>query len=102
MNDQLTAKELLVKQPDEILIFSMDFSARIDDDVSIISVGTTSELVSGGVSDLTITNAQAVGEIITMKIAGGTHSRRYRVEVTIILDSGETIIGAGMLYVATR
>lgn len=103
MADQLTAKELLVKQPDEEIIYTMDFSVRIDEDVTINSVSSvTSELVSGGTSDLTISNAQVVDESVTMLIEGGTHGRTYRVEVAISLSTGEIFIGAGMLKVSTR
>ena len=100
--NSITAPELLVKQPSEKLIYTFDFSERIDSGVTISTATVDSELVSGDASTLVITSVSIDGENVVCFIAGGINGRTYGVEATANLSNGEILLGRGMLKVLER
>lgn len=101
MSDQLTAPQLLYKQPTEKLIFTTDFSARISTGVTISSITSVVGKTVDGETDssLLITSSQISGKKVLYFIDGGTNAKSYKIEVTILLSTGETLVGTGMLRV---
>ncbi len=95
----VVAKELLVKEVGETLIFTMDFTDRIGSGVTISSATADSHTTGGDTSDLDISNIQISGKKVLMLISGGTDAVQYLVEVTANLSNSEILIGAGMLRV---
>jgi hypothetical protein len=63
MAEEVFARELLVKQSNERLKYSMDFTARIETGVTISSIDSiTSTTVGNDVSNLIITGETIVGK----------------------------------------
>ena len=90
-----TAPEVLVKLPEDIAQYSMSFA-------SILADGETISTVSSAVSDptgLTITDSTIVGEVVTIKITGGTDGVNYRVKIIITTSLSNTYRGDGLLKV---
>lgn len=90
-----TASQILVKQPYDSSLYSMDFS-------NLLGVGETISNIDSATSDpvgLTITGQTVVGNFVTMQIAGGTHGINYRVEVRITTSTGQKYEGDGILKV---
>jgi hypothetical protein len=99
--NSITAKQLLVKEQNEKLIFKFDFSARVTTGVTITSADATSYTLAEESSDLVLSNIQIVNKDVLLFIEGGTHGYQYAVECTCELSNGETIVGRGMLKVVT-
>lgn len=99
--DPITAREICVKQPNEKIIYTMDFTNRIGTSVTISSIDgiTVTDLSGGDSSDVTTDEEQISGKKVLFFIEGGTHAKNYRVEVTITLSNQEILIGGGMLRV---
>jgi len=96
----VTSPQILTKQPSESVSFSMDFGSILAADETISSISSvSSELVGGGSSNLTIGAASISGEEVQFTISGGTHAKRYRIEVTIVTSGGNTREGDGILKV---
>lgn len=98
---RISAPQLLIKQPLEELIFTMDFTERVPTGVTITSADATSYYLAEETGDLEIDNIQITGKKILMLISGGLHAHSYAVEVTCELSNNEVIIGRGMLNVRT-
>lgn len=100
--NELTAPQLLTKQPGETKKFSMDFSNWVAVGVTLSSPLIESELVGGGTSDLTITSLQISGQQVLFMVAGGTQAKSYIIQVTVTTNEGEVLQGDGMLRVINK
>lgn len=97
-----TASQILCKQPWEKRKFRMDFTSLLATAESITGIYTiNSELVGGGLSDLSISGS-GIGsdsKYIEMWIEDGTHKQRYRVEGRVLTDSGQRLEGDGIIKI---
>lgn len=106
----VTASQELCKQPSERRKFGMEFA-------SLMSTGTgevissidsvTSETISGGASDLTITlpsivDGNATSSRVEFWIEDGTAGNKYRIEVLVTTSDGQILEGDGILKVTDR
>jgi len=99
----VTAPEYVEKQSGETRTYTMDFSNLMASDETIASItSVTSELRGGGTTDLTITGEAISSQTVTMKIAGGTDRKVYRIEVTIVTSGTQILIGDGMLRIMDK
>ncbi len=99
MPQEVVAPQLLIKQPEERLKYSIDFTNQIDTGVTISSIDVGSETVGEAESDLTIDQTSISGKKALMRIAGGTNAKSYNVYCLATLSNGEIIKGVGMLRV---
>lgn len=102
ITNELTAPQLLTKQPGETKKFSMDFTNWIDTTVTLSDPVITSEMIGGSTSDLTISSTTVAGKLIVFLIAGGTNAKHYNIQVTVTTSDGEVLQGDGMLRVINR
>ena len=107
----VTAPQTLCKQPSEKIKFEMHFTQLLDiaGGEKITNVPTvTHEMIGGGTSDLIVTNIAIESttgtqlDMVTCWIAGGTHARRYRVEVYCETTGGQILEGDGILKVSDK
>ena len=97
-----TAENNLKKQPSEVKKFSMDFSNVLESNELILTTNVTSQLYSGGTSDISISSVSIVDQTgVSMFISSGTDGSRYRVEVLVSTNTGQTLEGDGILIVPT-
>ena len=96
-SSNVTAPQMLVKQPGEIRQFSMDFSSLLDTSETI-----SSPSVSSSPSGLTVGVASVSGSKVLFNIEGGTHPVKYRLEVTVTASGGATLVGDGLLRVQDK
>ena len=94
---QVTAKEILFKQPIEVVKYTMDFTNKLG--ANDILSGIIS--ASGNPAGLGISNTgfDADNTIVELTIASGTDNTNYRVEITVSTTGGQTFQGDGQLYV---
>lgn len=102
MSNEITASEILVKQPAESRIYSIDFSALLGTTETISTMAVTSMLIGGDTSDLTIGTPTEEDGVVSFRISGGTHNYRYRIEVTVTTNASNTIEGDCILKVSDR
>lgn len=96
-----TAENNLKKQPSEVKKFSMDFSNVLESNELILTTNVTSQLYSGGTSDISISSVSIVDQTgVSMFISSGTDGSRYRVEVLVSTNTGQTLEGDGILIVS--
>ena len=84
-----------IKDPDDVRLYSFDWSAELDDDtISSSSWELDSPLVS-------VTEAIGTDErSTTVAVSGGVHGENYEIRNTIIrTSSGETISKSGIIAV---
>lgn len=88
----------------------MEFASLMDiANAEVISSidGVTSETISGGASDLTITlptivNGVGTSSRIELWIEGGTAGIKYRIEILVTTSDGQILEGDGILKVTDR
>jgi len=98
-----SAPQLLVKAPAERRYYSMDFSALMDSDETIISINSiTSEKRGGDISNLLIDGTGINGQTVEMYISSGTDYSTYRVEVQITTSDSNILQGDGLLKVSDK
>jgi uncharacterized protein YebE (UPF0316 family) len=96
----LSATNIITKKSGEKILVEMKFDEWLDEAVSISAINSvTSEVCSGGTSDLTITGQIVDGYSVTFFVDDGTDGVRYKVSVNITTSAGETLIGDGQLVV---
>ena len=104
-----TANQELCKQPSEKRLYSMDFyklmltSNEIISSIDLI----TSEKIDGSVSDIIITDTSIVNGATTsgavnLWVESGTHGSKYRIEILVTTNSGQTLEGDGLLKVSDK
>ena len=99
----LTADNIVIKQPSETIAVGMDFSNWLSGSESITSISSVGSTSYGcDTSDLVITGETISGQTVQMNISGGTNESRYRVEVIIVTSTGETLEGDGIMKVSDR
>lgn len=102
--DSGTGLEVLVKQPEESRLYSMDFTnLLVDGQLELIrNVGLDNQHVIEGSEDVVIEEETIVGSAVWMRISGGVAGENYKVTVRI-QDSRDNILeGEGILYVRER
>ena len=97
-----TADNNLKKQPIEVKKFSMDFNRVLDTGEIIESISSvTSEKYGGSTSDLVISSTEIINSTgVSMFISSGTDGSRYRIEVLVSTNAGQTLEGDGILMVS--
>lgn len=96
----LSATNIIVKKSGEKILVEMKFDEWLDDAVTISTINSvTSEICSGGTSDLTITAEAIDGHSVTFFVDDGTDGVRYKVSANITTSAGETLIGDGQLVI---
>ena len=98
MGAVLTSKDIIYKQPGEVLNVAMDFAEWLNT-VDIISSPVVTVEPDGV---LTISNESVSGQKATMTIAGGNDGGTYRVQVQVSVNNGQTLQGDGKLKVRER
>ena len=101
----VTAEDVLVKQPTETRYFSMDFSLLMatDETIEAASPAPVVEYTANTSDvDLIITEVDISGQTVVFWITGGTHGTRYRIQVTLMTNSGQILVGDGILVVQDR
>lgn len=98
----LTSKTLIRKQPAEVIKTGMDFTNWVETSVVLSSPTVTSEIYGGCTTDLTIGTPTVNDKVIEFTVAGGSEQNRYVIEVTVVTDSGETLVADGILEVIDR
>lgn len=99
IDQNIMAKQLLIKQSAENIKYTFDFTKRIAAGVTIDSVVITSATSGGDTSDLTITSGSISGRTVTFFIDGGTNAVSYKIDVAVEISTGESLIGSGMLKI---
>ena len=95
----LTSKNVIPKQPTEIINVSMDFSGWLGTGVTLSSP-TESHIPNDG--DLSIASLAVVGQTVVMTLSGGVSGTTYRVQITVDTSDGQTLVGDGSLKVRDR
>lgn len=97
---EVTAPEMVVKQPSEVRQYVMDFSNPLESSESILGISSvTHTLRGGGVSDLTVYNESVSGQTVIIWVSGGTDRNTYRIEIIVTTDANQTLEGDGLLSV---
>ena len=94
--------EELEKEAGESIIFDMDFSNQFTSAETIDSIDNvsfTNEEVITGSSDITIGTPTFSGNIVQVRISGGTKYEQYTVHITVITSLANVIIGNGLLRI---
>jgi hypothetical protein len=101
---EVTAIQILMKQPAEVRKYSMDFSNLMaaDETISGITSVTSARRGGDGDNDLVITDENIVDQTVEMWIAGGTDRQAYIIEVIITTSAGQTLEGDGTLQIKDR
>lgn len=96
----MSSSTLIEKKSGEKIAVEMKFDAWMATTDTIASItNVTSEVCSGGTSDLVITANSIDGQSVLFFVAGGTEGLRYKILVTIVSSTGEILIGDGILVV---
>lgn len=97
-----TADNNLMKQPSEVRKFSMDFNKVLEVGETIDSiVSISSEKYNGTVTDLSISSSGLISTTgVSMFVSSGTDGNRYRIEVLVATNAGQTLEGDGILVVS--
>lgn len=97
----ITAKELLYKQPSENAKFTMDFTNKLGSSTLASLVSISHEYINGEASDLGITGSglDTTFKKVDMFISNGTANNKYRIEILVTTNDGQTLEGDGILYV---
>ena len=94
--------EELEKEAVESIIFDMDFTNQFVSGESISSIGTvvstSSDNVSGS-SNVTLGTPTFSGNIVQVRISGGTQYEQYTVTITVNTTLANFIQGEGLLRV---
>ena len=85
-----------VKQPNESLLYAMDFVNLLATGDSLASITSVTDTPTG---ELTITGEVIAGTTVTFTVADGTDQTTYHIEVIVVTANGETLEGDGYLYV---
>ena len=93
----VTAPEVLIKQPGETRQFSMDFSSLLG---SAETLSTSA--VTASPSGLTLGVTSISGGTVLFSVAGGTHGVKYRIEVTVNTSASAVLIGDGILRIQDK
>lgn len=100
-HDPDTGLRVLIKQPDEVRTYRMNFSDLMHYG-ALVAVPYLVSARQGkipGSSELTLGTATIVGPRVEFSIAGGTHEENYKVTARVEDADGNLIEGEGMLYV---
>lgn len=87
--------QTLYKQPSESRIYTMDFSANMSSGETLVAV--TSFTVSP--AGLTYTSATPSGQVVAMRLSGGTDDVQYKITVVVTTSAGNTLENEGYLLV---
>lgn len=91
----VAAPQILVKQPGESVVYSMDF-------LNLLAAGESLAGVSGvtaSPSGPTISSETISGTEVVFRVAGGTNGVDYRIAVTVTTNLSNTRIADGVLRV---
>lgn len=92
---EVTAPQVLVKQPAESIVYSMEFA-------NLLASGETLSVISSVAADPsgpTISGQTINGSAVNFRVAGGTDGVDYRIEVTVTTSAGNTREADGILQV---
>jgi hypothetical protein len=95
------APQICTKDPDETVIYTMDWTNRLNSGASVSSINATTGAV-GSPSGLTFASTSIVsGSTVktSTKISGGTNGTDYTVTWTVTTSDGETLEESGLLRV---
>lgn len=93
-----TAQQRLRKTPTEIVIYTMDFSGKMDSDETISTVSSVT-ITPSGASHL-VKDAQSIsGQMVSLQFSAGVVETIYRVFVEVTTSAGQTLDGQGLLEV---
>ena len=95
----LTSKNVIPKQPTEVINVSMDFSEWLGTSITLSSP-SESHIPDDG--DLSITSLTVVGQTVVMVLSGGISGTTYRVQISVETSDGQTLVGDGSLKVRDR
>lgn len=98
----LSSSVIIYKQPSEVIKVSMDFSQWVENDIELSNPVVSSLFYGCDTTDLVFSNVTVAGQTVEMFVSGGTDGNRYRVEITVTTNIGETLVGDGSLEVTTR
>jgi hypothetical protein len=88
------------KDPNEVLVFGMDFSARIEGAQTIVQVASPQSGVMPAGS-VTIAAPQFSASRVWFGVTGGTDGMIALIPVKVELSDGEILIGEGRLPIVT-
>lgn len=92
---------VLVKQPSESRLFTLDFAPLLDGttvaSITSITVDRQDEVANSDVIAATEQNFTASG--VRFRLAGGTHNENYKVTALVVDSGANTLEAEGMLYV---
>lgn len=86
---------LLEKQPNDSLLYDMEFVGRLEDGETITAVSS----VTGSPSGLTIGTASYSGTRAQFRVSSGTSGTLYKITVVVTTSASNTIEGEGNLFV---
>ena len=97
---EVTAPEVLIKQPSEVVTYSMDYK-------NLLAAGETISSVSGVTTDpsgptIGTPAADGTSTKVNFSITGGTDGTTYRIEATVVTTSSNTRICDGILKVKDK
>lgn len=90
----MSGPQSLVKQPSEIRTYTMDFGPNMS-----ATEALTGATITAAPAGLTLTASAFSGRRASVKIAGGTAGRAYKVTFVATTDAGQTLESEGILNV---
>lgn len=97
--NQLSSTVLINKKPDEKILVGMAFANWLQSGETISSITSVSYSACDGAEALTFSQQTIVGTNVNFFVESGSVGIRYKVIVTIVTSSGQTLIGDGPLNV---
>ena len=97
---EVTAPEILIKQPSEVVTFSMDFTNLLASGETLSSVTSVTPTPTGPTISGEVVNGAATG--VDFSISGGTDGASYRIEATVVTSASNTRICDGILKVKDK
>ena len=95
----VTAKQVVIKQPLEVLNLEMDFTNLLDTGEVISSPTVTTTPTGLTISGVTI---DSTAKKVEMVASGGTDGVTYRFDILVTTNASQTLEGDGILKVRSR
>jgi hypothetical protein len=95
----VTAKQVVIKQPLEVLNLEMDFTNLLDTGETISSPTVTTTPTGLTISSVAV---DSTSKKVEMVASGGTDGVTYRVDVVVTTNASQTLEGDGILKVRSR
>tara|TARA_Y100000310_G_scaffold143540_1_gene142898 strand:- start:36 stop:347 length:312 start_codon:yes stop_codon:yes gene_type:complete len=97
-----TSTDVRTKTAAEIIIQNIDFvNLGLGTGETVSTVVSTTVSPSGGGSDVLVDSTAVSGTKAQLTLSGGVAGTTYKVEAKVTTSGGQTLEGAGIIYVGT-